>query len=146
VCLILNKSSLSSLVNSFTGSRSVAVSSLAAAAAALVAAPLPLAARPRRPTHAVVADIPRATGFRPASFVVVVVVVVVFDAARTALRSAEARIIIVVDVLSRGPTRSSRARWIRRADAREFARTRTRGVSSNESTESFAACARRARL
>ena len=117
---------------------------LAAAAAALVAAPLPLAARPRRPTHAVVADIPRATGFRPASFVVVVVVV--FDAARTALRSAEARIIIVVDVLSRGPTPSSRARWIRRADAREFARTRTRGVSSNESTESFAACARRARL
>ena len=143
MCLILNKSSLSSLVNSFTGSRSVAVSSLAAAAAALVAAPLPLAARPRRPTHAVVADIPRATGFRPASFVVVVVV---FDAARTALRSAEARIIIVVDVLSRGPTPSSRARWIRRADAREFARTRTRGVSSNESTESFAACARRARL
>jgi hypothetical protein len=141
VCLILSKLSLSSLVNSLTGSRSVAVSSLASAAA-LVAAPLPLAvtARPRRPTQAVVADIPRATGLRPASFVVVF-----FDAARTALRSTEARI-IMDDVLSRHPTRSSRARWIRPMDASELARTRTKRVSSTDSTESFAACASRARL
>ena len=122
VCLILNKSSLSSLVNSFTGSRSVAVSSLAAAAAALVAAPLP---RPRvRVVHA------RRRRRHPArdgfpSSIVRRRRRRLRRRAHRALRSAEARIIIVVDVLSRGPTRSSRARWIRRADAREFARTRT---------------------